>query len=241
MEDALHPSQQKMISIQEYDQYFGRGVHGSVAKPTPARCPLCVRPLGTRGGTRQRHFYHLEDLPCRLKAIHAAPYLGLRDPGDDPNILIVNRTFLLKNWAQIYKKCDEMVPLLDGLKEFKLILDEARRLRLLWYRGLDPALLPFLLVSLLDFSPATGKRHSTQKTPLRKFSFRFFFPSESTDIGDLWINGHLGPTLFRMSYKGSKNYGVTQFAVSSDYQTSIQAWVPSEKQNAWMTEVIASF
>lgn len=237
MHDAINPISSELITVEQYDKVFGRGELGHGGRPIPAKCPICLEKMWVRGGSRQRHYYHIDNYPCPTKKISAAPFLSLIDPGENPVEVAAHIQFLRNNWERIYQRIKSDIPFFS-FKEFILLLEEARRIRLFAYRGLEVWTIPYLMMALKDFTPATGAVGKGGEQ--RELSFRFFFQCRSNLLNELWIRGTVGPALFRMSYHGETITKVKPIEKSADYLESDLELKFSDKQRKWVEKVIDS-
>ena len=97
---------------------------------------------------------------------------------------------------KIWGRLNEMIPFLD-FKEFILILEQAKKLRVYGYVNLDPSLFPYVYATLINFLPSKGKNK------LRKLKFCFFFESTVKQFDELWIDRGKNSQFSRISYKGT--------------------------------------
>ncbi|MCG9093778.1 hypothetical protein [Laribacter hongkongensis] len=237
MHDAINPLSDELITVVQYDKDFGRGELGHGGRPMPAKCPICVEKMWVRGGSRQRHFYHIDNHPCPTKKISAAPFLTLRDLGENPAEEEANIAFLRLNWERVYQRIKLEIPFFH-LGEFILLLKEAKRIRLFAYRDLEAWTIPYLMMALKDFTPATGAVvHGEVR---RELSFRCFFQSRSNLLDELWIRRSVGPAFFRLSFHGETITRVKSIEKSADYLEGALEVTFTEKQRKWVENVIDS-
>ena len=225
--DVLHPIENRLISYSEYLTYALDNDFKNANLALGGRCPVCSRRMKVRAGQTKSdgHFYHNDDLFCPSKDPSSRPYVGLTPTTIDPVAVQRNRSFANDNVDVIWQRLKEIVPLLD-FKEFINILQEARRLNIYGYVGLEPSLLPYVYVTLINFLPSksVGKK--------RKLKFCFFYESSIHSLDDLWINTGDFSRLSRISYSKGLTKKVTLIETSMDYlENNIRKLTP--KQLAW--------
>ena len=227
MFSALHPRIDIEISYSDYIEF---SLETGASRPNDAlgaRCPVCKRRLKVRAGKKKDdgHFYHQDDLFCPTKDPSQRPYLGLVAQNEDLESRKRNKTFVGEHIQQIWIRLKELVPFLD-LKEYINILTEAKRLRIYDYTNLDPELIPYVYVTLINFLP----RNSYKKKRIYKFCF--FYESEIEDYEDLWIDRGEFSRLTRISYSSGTSKTVKVIETSVDYLSNIDKPL-SAKQVAW--------
>jgi len=178
--EALHPNENRLVTHSEYIQYALDNNFQKANDALGARCPVCQRRMKVRAGKKKSdgHFYHNDDLFCPSKDPASRPYLNL--PPTNPDILASqqNRVYVVNNLNNLWGRVKQIVPYLD-LKEFIDILAEAKRLNVYGYAGLDPKLLPYVYVTLINFLPAKSYKK------IRKLKFCFFYESNIDKHEDL--------------------------------------------------------
>lgn len=227
MFDVLHPIENKLISYSEYLAYALENDFQNANLALGGRCPVCSRRMKVRAGQTKSdgHFYHNDDLFCPSKDPNSRPYVCLPPTTIDPAAVQKNRAFASDNMDLIWQRLKEIAPLLD-IKEFINILHEARRLNIYGYAGLEPKLLPYVYVTLINFLP----RNSVGKK--RKLKFCFFYESSINSFEDLWINKGEFSRLIRISYSKGLTKKVTLIETSTSYLECNTKELTS-KQLAW--------
>jgi len=230
MFDALHPTENRIISFSEYKQYtLNQGV--TVPRNAPkARCPVCKADMGARAGRTQAngHFYHLDDIFCPTKNPAERPYLGLVAENANINHVQANKEFVKNNIEKIYKRLKEIVPFFD-FKEFIAILKEARKLNCYGYANLDINYIPYVYVTMINFLPKNGVKVGGNR---RKFKFCFFYDANIQTYENLWINQGMIADLIRVSYDKSQTKKVTAIDTTLDYLKNTDFKL-SKKQLEW--------
>lgn len=212
MFDALHPLEDRMISVQEYLEYAVLAGYRFARDAPAARCPVCKEAMKNRaGGTKaDDHFYHIADEFCPTKSPAARPYLN--KPPRNPNQLAVavNRQFVAEHLEFVYAKMHDLVPRLD-FTEFIELLKEAKRLNIYGYAGMVPEHVPYVLVTLMNFLPSTSYQKS------RLFKFIFFYDASISSCDELWIDRGFVADLIRVSYDNAATKKVKKVEISTGY------------------------
>lgn len=232
MFEVLHPHKNKLITYQDYIEITSNNGFQLPNEYLGGRCPICKRRMRVRAGHKKDdgHFYHSDSLFCPTKDPASRPYLGKAPTNVDQAASIRNRDFARSNIKTIWCKLNEMVPYLD-LKEFVSILEEAKRINVYGYVGLEPELLPYVYVTLINFLPSKSQRKK------RKLKFCFFFEAEVKNYEDLWIYKGHDSHLSRISYDGGqKTNGVKLFEMEREYLSRLEGTL-SEKQEQWLSSV----
>ncbi|TMP87264.1 hypothetical protein CWC05_09230 [Pseudoalteromonas ruthenica] len=232
MFEALHPYENRLIT---YSDYLEFALESNCSKPNDAkgaRCPVCTRLMKVRSGHKKGdgHFCHKDDKFCPTKAPAGRPYIGLPPSDIDPIATKLNQEFAQNNLSKIWNRLQSIVPFID-FKEFIDILAEAKRLRVYSYANLEPKLLPYVYVTLINFLP----NKSFQKK--RKLKFCFFYESEVQTYGDLWINQGSFSRLTRISYNNGKTQRVTLIDTNTAYLEREQDSL-SQKQLEWCIKIM---
>lgn len=124
-------------------------------------------------------------------------------------------------------KTKKIIPFLDFL-EFLSILSEAKRLNIYGYANLNPKLLPYVYVTLINYLPSKSKNQQ------RKLKFCFFYESRIKSYNELWINKGNFPRLIRMSYsRNNQTQKVTMIDISIDYLQNEDSYL-TEKQLTYL-------
>lgn len=211
--DALHPIENRMISIQDYLEYAALAGYQFTRDAPAARCPVCKRAMRNRGGGTQanEHFYHVEDeIFCPTKNPAARPYLNKPPRNPDEQAVEINRQFVAQHLELIYGKMHDLIPYLD-FTEFVQVLEERKRLNIYGYGGLVSQYIPYVLVTLMNFLPSKSFQNS------RKFKFIFFYDAGIESYEELWIDRGFAADLMRVSYDKSATKKVKKIEVSAAY------------------------
>ena len=227
MFEALHPTVNQLITFSEYIKFaLDQGYRKANDAPA-ARCPVCEREMRVRAGKKKDdgHFYHNDNIFCPTKDPARRPYEGLAPTHVDPLVVQHNRNFVQINMQKIWARLTQIVPYLD-LKEFINNLAEARRLNVYGYAGLNPQLIPYVFVTLINFQPndSRGKQ--------RKLKFCFFYESKIKTYDDLWINIGEFSRLTRISFSNSTTQKVKIIETTTDYLLKDDRWL-TENQINW--------
>lgn len=212
MFDALHPLEDRMISVQEYLEFAALAGHQFARDAPKARCPVCKEAMKTRaGGTKaDDHFYHVADKFCPTKNPAARPYLNKPPRSPNEQAVALNRKFVAKHLELIYAKMHDLVPRLD-YTEFITLLEEAKRLNIYGYAGMIPEHVPYILVTLMNFLPSTSYQKS------RLFKFIFFYDAGISNCDELWIDRGFASDLIRVSYDNATTKRVKKVEICTGY------------------------
>ncbi|MDZ4017055.1 hypothetical protein [Pseudomonas sichuanensis] len=212
MFDVLHPLRNEMINHHEYVQLAADQGYQRPNDYLGGRCPVCKGRMDARAGHNHAdgHFYHVADQNCPTKQPNARPYLGKPPSRVDPDQVRLNREFAQTHLDHYWNKLTELVPFLD-FAEFITVLEEAKRLNVYAYVGLDPKLLPYVYATLINYLPSKSYNKA------RKLKFCFFFDARIQHFEDLWINRGHDRWLSRVSYDGSQTRRVNRFELTDDY------------------------
>ena len=224
---ALHPTKNILISYSEYLEFVLANDIQEVNNALKAKCPVCKAQMNVRAGKKKDdgHFYHLNVSSCPTIEPSSQPYKNLPPSTTDKNTANSNRNFVADNMSKIWSRVNEIVPYLD-LKEFIKILDRAKQLNIYGYINLNPELIPYTYVTLINFLPSKSQNKQ------RKLKFCFFYESISNTTEGLWFNNGNPSRLIRISYyKNVANKVVmidttTEYLIESKYQLT-------DKQLAW--------
>lgn len=231
MFEVLHPHKNELITHPEYVQLAATNGFQLPNNYVGGRCPVCKRRMKVRAGHKKDdgHFYHNDSEFCPTKDPASRPYLGKAPTSVDPTVAAQKREFARDNIEYIWSRLNEMVPFMD-LKEFIAILEEAKRINVYGYIGLDPMLLPYVYVTLINFLPSKSRNKQ------RKMKFCFFYEAAVEDYEDLWIDRGHNCYLYRISYDGSQTKRVKLFEMKKDYLSEIK-YALSDKQKEWVFAV----
>ncbi|OCG72519.1 hypothetical protein A9G42_12195 [Gilliamella sp. Nev6-6] len=224
MFSALHPYNNKLIS---YTEYLKFALDHNFQKPNDApgaRCPVCERRLKVRAGKQKDdgHFYHNDEYYCPTKEANKRSYGNLPITKQNAEIRQKNLNFAKENIGKIWERLKEIIPFFD-FSEFLSILNEAKKLNIYEYTNLNPQLLPYVYVTLINYLPS--KSYNKQ----RKLKFCFFYEARINTYEDLWINQGAFSRLVRISYKNGSTQKVTIIETNTDYLSKEQV-ILSEKQ-----------
>ena len=232
MNEVLHPYEMQMIG---YSDYVALAADQGYQLPNSwvgGRCPVCKRRMNVRSGHKKDdgHFYHIDSDFCPTKDPSARPYISKTPTKVDLDAEVRNKKFAIENIDQIWGRLNEIIPFLD-FKEFILILEQAKKLRVYGYVKLDPSLLPYVYATLINFLP------SKSKNKLRKLKFCFFFESTVKQFDELWIDRGENSQFSRISYKGTDAKKVSIYELENDYLNR-EYYPLSQAQKKWAHDKI---
>lgn len=225
MLSAYHPLEDRLISHNEYLKYTIECDVQDRDSALKARCPVCNNSMTTVAGKERAdgHFRHEAKNSCPTKKASAAPYENLRPGAIDPEVVEFNKEFVRNNINSIWYKLKELVPFLN-FEEVVEILRQAKELNVYSYANLDPELIVYVYVNLINFLPSKSYKK------LRELKFLFFYRSDNNEA-DLWINRGRPSKLFRVSYDKQIPCKVVEVEATIDYLTN------NERQaEAWLLE-----
>lgn len=189
MRQALHPTENRPITVVEYIQQFGTRLdhRGYKNQRPPARCPACNEDMHPRGEVDPEVdgvFAHKPNSTayCPLKQSAAQPYQVL--PQNNPDIAAAQRlrnSFFL-HWKYHWQLLRRFAPYAD-IAEFISLVRYADQHCIWQYRELLEYEIPYIFLVLKDFPPIKSKGKW-----LRREWIRFWFDSRVRTIDDLWIN-----------------------------------------------------
>ena len=232
MFEVLHPHKNELITYSDYVLLAAQNGFQLSNEYIGGRCPVCKRRMKVRAGHKKGdgHFYHNDSDFCPTKEPASRPYLGKYPTDVNPMAVERNIHFAKENIGNIWSRINEIVPYLD-LKEFITMLEEAKRLNVYGYVDLDPELLPYVYVTLINFLPNKSKNKQ------RRLKFCFFYDALVTDYEDLWIDAGRDCDLVRISYYGSQTKRVKPFVMESEYLMRSK-YTLSDKQQKWCLSAI---
>jgi len=188
MREALHPTQNRPITVIEYIKLFGPRLdqYGNGNRRPFARCPACNEDMHTKGEASSEVegiFSHKPNstVYCPLKQSAAEPYQLLAPT--NPNLVAAQQlqsSFIL-HWKYHWKLLRSYVPFAD-ISEFIGLIQYANQQKLWQYKNLQEYEIPYIFLVLKDFPPIKSKGKW-----LRKDWLRFWFDSRVRSIDDLWI------------------------------------------------------
>ena len=211
MLSAYHPLEDKLISHNEYLIYTAECDVQDRGEALRPRCPVCDNNMTTVAGKERAdgHFRHEAKNSCPTKRTSAIPYENLRPSAIDLEAVESNKEFVKNNINNIWYKLNDLVPFLD-VDEVIKILRKAKELNVYSYVNLDPKLIVYVYVNLINFLPS--KSYKKQ----RALKFLFFYKSDNNE-NDLWINRGRPSKLFRISYDKQIPRKVVEFEPTIDY------------------------
>lgn len=214
MLSAYHPLECKLITYNEYLNYTIECDVQDRDNALKARCPVCNNNMITVAGKERAdgHFRHEAKNSCPTIRTSAAPYENLRPSAIDEKAVEYNKDFVRNNINSIWYKLQELAPFLS-VGEAVEILGKARDLNIYSYANLEPELIVYVYVNLINFLPSKSYKK------LRKLKFLFFYQSDSNGA-DLWIHRGRPSKLFRISYDGQRPCKVVEFESSVGYLTN---------------------
>lgn len=202
MREAWHPTGNRLISVAEYREEFGNKPLKQADNRPRAFCPFCPAKLGDCAGRTAEsigHFAHSKNSGyCPSKNKAAEPFLILPPVDPDPNNSVRLRRFVRDAWYWIYWKVRDLVPYFS-VGEFVELIREATRYQIWAYRHFEPWEVPYTLVVLNDFSPATG--YKKQGRPQREFWYRFWYATPNGSFSERWNDPHERPLLYHGVFK----------------------------------------
>jgi len=193
---ALHPTEERMLTVAMYLEEFG---HLARAEHVPrARCPIChgaLYVIGSKSDKLKPRFSHIsgERLRCPLVRNGEAPSDITVAQQADIALAQRNRERFLSQWQWhfAFMKRPQHPPSLS-IARFIALLDYAT-LRNLWaYEALQPASVPYILLSYAGFILAGRQRGGRW--------LHFWFDSSVRDVHDLHVPRASPPRFFRAHY-----------------------------------------
>lgn len=177
--EALHPETNDLISVDAYLIDLGRKPVKATAEPPRARCPICRQQLAVVASNSPESVGHFAHLPrssyCPTKDTSRSPYLDLRPTNPDPARARAIRELFSQDWQNYFAFLDYMVKFCSLVR----LADDKQ----IWaYRGLELSDVPYVMLTLADFAPATSERQQ------RRYWFRFWFDTSVRTFEDLWIH-----------------------------------------------------
>ncbi|HEK2896541.1 TPA: hypothetical protein SMT94_000629 [Proteus mirabilis] len=229
---AFHPEKDILINDKEYIEFTLERGYQIVKGAPKARCPICNQEMNLIAGKNKDngHFRHRENSCCPTIEINNERYLYLFRGDRNDEVQIENKDFTKRNIRNIYSKVKEITPFLD-YQEFMEILKEARRINIYGYAKLNPAYLPYIFVTLINFLP--NKSYKKQ----RKLKFIFFYKSGINSIDELWINRGDLSKLFRISYQNNTAKKITRININTDYLNENNEFL-TDKQIEYLNKFI---
>lgn len=203
MHEALHPRTGRKVTVHTYLNEFGRlETDHKGPDPRPAAlCPFCREPMSPRADKRNSTSGHFAHRPnsgfCPSKEPTGRPYLDLTPRRPDRARSLSLRIQFKASWQRHYRRLESIVPRLH-VAEFLSLMSLADRWRIWEYVDLHLGHTPYVLVTLADFSPRTGRR--TGGTPNRDYWFRFIYEASFRHIEDIWIRPPNSPKLYCLTY-----------------------------------------
>ncbi|WP_155637712.1 hypothetical protein [Burkholderia cepacia] len=188
MREALHPTENRPITVVEYIQLFGpRLNHLGIPNIRPAaRCPACNEKMYPRGEANpivDGVFYHKPNSTayCPLKQSAAQPYKIL--PPKNPDLVAAQklRSSFFSHWKFHWKLIRDYAPFAD-IGEFIALIHYADSRHLWQYQNIQEFEVPYIFLVLKDFPPIKSKGKW-----LRREWMRFWFDARVRTIDDLWI------------------------------------------------------
>lgn len=201
MRIARHPSERRILSVNDYELEFGRPAIGSPAsEPQRARCLFCAQHLWVRAATPQRvaHFAHGPNSGfCASKEPIGRPFLELQPTEPDRPAAQHARRAFRRRWKWHWEKLRELIPYMS-CQEFLELLRAATDRNVWAHKDLPVELVPYVLVLSRDYPPHTGIKRDG--APLRELWFRFLLDHQVDGLERLWIDPPPAPKLYRCSF-----------------------------------------
>ena len=193
MRIALHPKENRDITVEEYIKEFGhKPLNLNYDNRPRAKCKFCQRELIIRAESSTKsteHFAHLSDgRVCPAKEMHRNLYRRYQPATPDREHARILKQQFLEHWKHHYAFMRGLTKNLSPW-EFEQILQEATRLHIWEYAGLLEYEIPYVLCTLHDFPPQPLHKEGTNERFRRRCWFRFWFDTTATDFNELWING----------------------------------------------------
>jgi len=232
MHEALHPYKMRLIGYSDYVKLAADKGYQIPNNWLGGRCPVCKRRMNVRGGHKKDdgHFYHIDSDFCPTKDPSARPYISKIPTQIDAEAEARNERFAREHINEIWGRLNEMVPFLD-FKEFILIIEQAKKLRVYGYVNLEPSFLPYVYATLINFLPSKSKGRK------RKLKFCFFFESSVKGFDELWIDRGENSKFLRISYDGTDAKKVSIYDLEKNYLD--RGYYPlSQAQTEWVLDKI---
>lgn len=211
MKQGRHAQSRQLMTLQQYIQDFGSKLDQNGAKRIrPVLiCPQCKVSLHTVGennaGSTDAFFAH-DPIPksqakpyCELKDGGTKKYEGLTPTHPDIQGGAALRQNFMNNWRKhwalikTYVEYPDIFPFINAVKH----LDSSKTWQ---HKGLREELVPYIILSLLEFAPPKGKAAN-----VRNITYRFWFDGTVRTYQDLWIRTTGDFSMIRASYHPPAN------------------------------------
>lgn len=199
MQRALRVDSNEIIGADIFDKEVGHGglKPGNVELRDSGRCIYCKQPVLIKAGTKRvRHFAHRPSAnpgycPIREKDTDASVSMPIEQKISEDCYITLNT-----KWHGIYVVMAQHV---EGfaLSEFWGLLDIAKKSQLFHRKGIVSWMIPYMLMALRDFDPASAFKRNGQNQ--RKRKIRFFFASFTRQSfkRSIWVEAGGLPRLFK--------------------------------------------
>ena len=208
MKKARDPLRRDLITVFEYGLRFGNKLDdaGNPNERLAALCPGCEAAMHTKGennyGSVDAIFSHAPagwNAPwCPLKESAAFRYQHLTPVAPDVEAGRRLRANFMRNWRLHWSLIKWLVPYPD-IEVFIKWIHTADKLNIWQHRNFPENMVPYVLVTLGEIRPPTGK--PAMRADARKHTVRFMFDGRVRGIDDLWIRANGAVRLLEARYK----------------------------------------
>lgn len=209
MRNAIHPFQNKSITVVEYIAEFGSKLdaYGNERARFLARCPACGNGMHTKGESNPEVdgiFSHQpnRDVFCPLKESAEKPYEILPHVDEDPNKTKALRSSFFKHWKLHYNLMKSYLKVID-IFDFINLIKYADKKNIWSYRHIEEEQIPYIFLVLKEYQPVRNKQKF-----IRRDWLRFWFDSRIRGLEDLWIKTNGNWLLIKATYSNPRNGGI---------------------------------
>ncbi|MDA3977592.1 hypothetical protein [Gallibacterium sp. AGMB14963] len=204
MQQVIDPVKNRLITVEEYIKEYAKNSLDNLDYTAPLMiCPHCLNnrmKLKARSSINvSPYFVHPKNNEyCPSKILQEGIYLNCKIT--DPDVENANKLkkHFREHWKYYFQKIRNMVPYLRK-EEFTKIIDISLRERIWEYKNVQSYHLPYLFVTLADFSIQHPNSYYKEDF-CRSLHFRYWFQSKLDNYKDL-INNINVLSLCRASYK----------------------------------------
>ena len=203
----------RIVRPSEFEILAGKESRASKDFPVCCICKNQVHPYGTHGTSTPERFDHKDGVAtCPLSATADPRYASLRPRSVNPHQSQQVKSEYLSGHSKHAKLfCKHLAGAAFSQATYNKMLDEADKLAIWSYSGLEMWVVPYVLLTLVDFDvPPSDARDGY------RFAFVFDKPSKGT-IDDLWLRASdcrfkkvFAPSGKLMTYPAGNPYPVSE-------------------------------
>ncbi len=208
MKKAMHPTERRSISVQDYIAEFGPRLdeHGKERLRIRPRCPGCSQPLSIRGEERLQYdpvFAHMPDdnppyCPLRNQATHRYEFLHDVPLNHERGAMI--RASFFQHWQQHWSQLRLLLDKFADIADFIALIQHADSVKF-WSRpNLEETDIPYIFLAWKEWPPVEKTRNGRREV-LRSTWIRFLFDSRVRTFDDIWIRTQGDPVIIKATYK----------------------------------------